>query len=268
MPIAQSARIHPTAVIDPAADIGADVEIGPYVVIEGDVRIGAGCILRAGAHVVGPVTMGCHNTIFSYAVIGEPPQHLKYNGEPTRVVIGDDNLIREHVTIHRGTDATGETRIGSRNFLMANCHVAHDCRIGNDCILVNGALLAGHCILENNAYISGNSALHQFVRIGRLALLSGVSATTKDIPPFVLQNRLNSVVGVNVIGMRRAGIPGSHIAAVRKAFHILYREGHVLPAALAKIEQEHGGIPEVTEMIAFIRASSRGITLNSGLEAA
>lgn len=268
MPIAQSARIHPTAVIDPAADVGEGVEVGPHAVIEGDVRVGEGCVIRPGVHLVGPLTMGCHNTVFSYAVLGERPQHLRYNGEPARLVVGDHNIIREHVTIHRGTAATGETRIGSHNFLMANCHVAHDCRMGDHCILANGALLAGHCVLENNVYISGNSAIHQFVRIGRLALLSGVSSSTMDIPPFILQNRLNSVVGVNVIGMRRAGIRPPGIEAVRKAFHLLYREGHVLPVALAKIELELGNIPEAAEMVAFIRASSRGITLNYREDAA
>jgi UDP-N-acetylglucosamine acyltransferase len=268
MPIAQSARIHPTAVIDPAADIGEGVEVGAFVVVEGEVHVGAGCVLRPGAHLVGPMTMGCHNTVFSHAVLGERPQHLKYSGEPTRLIIGDHNVIREHVTIHRGMSATGETRVGNHNFLMANCHVAHDCRVGDHCILANGALLAGHCVLENNVYLSGNCAVHQFVRIGRLALLSGVSASTKDIPPFILQNRTNVVVGVNVVGMRRAGIRSPHIDAVRKAYHILYREGHVLPAALAKIERDLGTFAEVVEMVRFIRASTRGITLSSGSEAA
>jgi UDP-N-acetylglucosamine acyltransferase len=268
MPIAQSARVHPTAVVDPAADIGEGVEVGPHAVIEGDVRVGAGCVLRPGVHLVGPLTMGCHNTVFSYSVLGERPQHLRYNGEPAPLVIGDHNVFREYVTIHRGTAATGQTRIGNHNFLMANSHVAHDCRVGDHCILANGALLAGHCTLENNVYISGNSAIHQFVRVGRLALLSGVSSSTVDIPPFILQNRTNTVVGVNVVGMRRAGVTGAGIDAVRKAFHVLYREGHVLPVALAKIERDLGAVPEIAEMVAFIRGSSRGITLNFGSEAA
>jgi UDP-N-acetylglucosamine acyltransferase len=219
-------------------------------------------------HLIGPLTMGCHNAVFSHAVLGEAPQHLKYNGEPSRVVVGDGNVFREHVTVHRGTAATGETRVGSHNYFMANSHVAHDCRVGDNCILANGALLAGHCVLGNNVFISGNSAIHQFVHVGRLALLSGVSASTKDIPPFIIQNNTNVVVGVNVVGMRRAGIPGPRIDAVRKAFQILYRERHVLPAALAKIEHELAGVPEVAEMVAFIRAAGRGITLNTREEAA
>jgi UDP-N-acetylglucosamine acyltransferase len=268
MPIAQTARIHPTAVLSAEADLGEDVQVGPYVVIEGEVRVGAGCVLRPGAHLIGPLTMGCHNTVFGGAVLGERPQHIRYAGEPTRLIIGDHNIIREHVTIHRGTTHSWETRIGNYNFLMAHCHIAHDCRVGNQCIIANGALLAGHCTLEDNVYLSGNCALHQFVRVGRLALLSGVSATTKDIPPFIIQNRLNRVVGVNVVGMRRAGICPASIEAVRRVFHLLYRCHLLLPVALEQIEHELGHVAEVAEMLAFIRASSRGIILHIDREAA
>jgi UDP-N-acetylglucosamine acyltransferase len=268
MPIAQSARIHPTAVLSAEADLGEDVQVGPYVVIEGEVRIGAGCVVRPGAHLVGPLTMGCQNTVYSGAVLGEQPQHLRYAGEPTRLVIGDHNVIREHVTIHRGTTQSWETRIGNHNFLMAHSHIAHDCKIGNHCIIANGALLAGHCVLEDNVYLSGNCALHQFVHVGRLALLSGVSASTKDIPPFIIQQRMNCVVGVNVVGMRRAGIPPASIEAIRRAFHLLYRSHLVLPAALEQIERELGHVAEVVEMLAFIRASTRGIILHIDREAA
>ncbi len=268
MPIAQSARIHPTAVISPEADLGDDVQIGPYVVIEGEVGIGAGCVLRPGAHLIGPLTMGCHNAVFGGAVLGEQPQHLRYAGEPTRLIIGDHNIIREHVTIHRGTSQSWETRIGNHNFLMANSHVAHDCKVGNHCIIANGALLAGHCVLEDNVYLSGNCALHQFVRVGRLAMLGGVSASTKDIPPFIIQQRMNCVVGVNVVGMRRAGIPPAHIDAVRRAFHLLYRSQMVVPAALEHMERDLSHVPEVIEMVAFIRASSRGIILHLDRDAA
>ena len=268
MAIAQSARIHPTAVIDPLAEIGDQVEIGPHVVVEGQVRMGDGCVVRPGAHLIGPLTMGRRNRVFSHAVLGEQPQHLKYDGEPTRVEIGDGNIFREHVTIHRGTAASGKTTIGSHNFLMAGAHVAHDGVVGDGCILANGALLGGHCILEDNVFISGNSALHQYVRVGRLALLSGVSGSTMDIPPFIIQQRINCVVGVNVVGMRRAGIPTQHIDAVRRAFHMLYHERMVLHAALERIERELGSVAEVAELTAFIRASKRGINLLNEREAA
>jgi UDP-N-acetylglucosamine acyltransferase len=268
MAIAQSARIHPTALIDPRAEIGEGVEVGPYVVVEGEVRVGDGCVLRPGAHLIGPLTMGRHNQVFSHAVLGERPQHLKYEGEATRVEIGDGNIFREHVTVHRGTTANWKTVIGAHNFLMAGSHVAHDCVVGDRCILANGALLGGHCVLENGVYISGNSALHQYCRIGRLALLSGVSASTMDVPPFIVQQRINCVVGVNVVGMRRAGIPTEHIDAVRRAFHMLYLERMVLPAALERMERELGSVAEVAEMAAFIRASKRGINLLNDREAA
>jgi UDP-N-acetylglucosamine acyltransferase len=268
MPIAQSARVHPSAVVSAEADVGDDVEVGPHAVLEGEVKVGAGCVLRPGVHLIGPLTMGCHNVVYSGAVLGERPQHLRYGGEPTRLVVGDHNVIREHVTIHRGTTASWETRIGSHNFLMAHSHVAHDCKIGDHCIIANGALLGGHCTLEDGVYLSGNCAVHQFVRVGRLALLSGVSATTKDIPPFIIQQRMNVVVGVNVVGMRRAGIPTPHIDAVRRAFHILYRSGLLLPQALAQIERDLGDVAEAAEVVAFIRASTRGITLDTDREAA
>jgi UDP-N-acetylglucosamine acyltransferase len=268
MPIAPSARIHPTAILAPEAEVGADVEVGPHVVIEGEVQIGAGSVLRPGVHLIGPLTMGCHNTVFSGAVLGERPQHIKYAGEPTRLVIGDHNIIREHVTIHRGTAHSGETRIGNDNFLMAHCHIAHDCVIGNHCILANGALVAGHCLLQDSVYLSGNSAIHQFCRAGRLAMLGGVSAATKDIPPFIIQQRMNCVVGVNVVGMRRAGIPHSNIDAVRRAFHFLYRSSMVVPAALEHMQRDLGQVPEVAEMVAFIRASTRGIILHLDRDAA
>jgi UDP-N-acetylglucosamine acyltransferase len=197
-------------------------------------------------------------------VLGEAPQHVKYNGEETRLEIGDDNIFREHVTVHRGTTYTGVTRVGNRNFLMCNTHVAHDCRIGDGCILANGALIAGHCVLEDNVYLSGNAAVHQFVRMGRLSLLSGVSATSKDVPPFVIQQGHNGTASVNTVGMRRAGIPAARIDAVRRAFHVLYREGLMLTAALAVVERDLGTVPEVAEMVAFIRASARGINLDGG----
>jgi UDP-N-acetylglucosamine acyltransferase len=238
------------------------------VVIEGPVRVGPGCVFRPGVHLIGPLTMGCHNTVFSHAVLGEQPQHLKYRGEPTRLEVGDHNVIREHVTIHRGTTASWVTRLGSHNFLMAGSHIGHDSQVGNHCIFANGALVGGHCVLEDHVYLSGNSAVHQFVRVGRLVLLSGLSGTTKDIPPFIIQQRINAVAGINVVGMRRAGIPTAHIDAVRQAFHILYREEHVLQQALVQIERDLGQVPEVAEMVAFIRASGRGIILHTNRGAA
>ena len=261
MPIAPSARVHPTTLVAPEAELGDGVEVGPFVVIEGPVRLGPGCVIKPYAHLIGPLTMGRDNTVFSGAVLGEAPQHLRYAGEPTGVEVGDGNLFREHVTVHRGTTASWVTRIGSNNFFMAGAHVAHDCVVGNNCLLANGALLGGHCVLEDGVFLSGNAAVHQFVRVGRLALLSGLSASTKDVPPFIVQQYINVVVGVNVIGMRRAGLPTASIDGVRKAFHLIYRQGLALPNALARVEAELGQIDAVAELLAFIRGSRRGINL-------
>lgn len=259
MSIAHSARIHPTAVIAPDADIGDDVDIGPFVVVEGAVRIGPGCVLRPYVHLCGPLTMGRENLICSGAVLGERPQHLNYHGEPTGVEIGDDNIFREHVTVHRGTAHSWATRIGNHNYLMANSHVGHDCRIGNHCIITNGALIGGHAILEDNSYLSGNSAVHQFVRIGRLAMLSGCSASTKDIPPFVVTQGIDATVGVNLVGMRRAGMSNDQLNAVRQAYRIIFRDGLILPAAIARLERELGGVDVIQEMIAFLKNCHKGV---------
>jgi UDP-N-acetylglucosamine acyltransferase len=259
MPIRPSARVHPTAIVSAEAEFADDVEVGPYVVIEGAVRLGPGCVVRPHAHLIGPLTMGRGNKVFSGAVLGERPQHLKYNGEPTGVEVGDDNVFREHVTIHRGTTQSWKTVIGSRNFFMAGAHVAHDCRVGDGCILANGALMGGHCTLEDGVFLSGNSAIHQFVRVGRLALLSGASGTTKDIPPFIIQQNINTVVGVNVVGMRRAGMCTGDIDAVRRAYRIVFREGLALPNALGRLESELGTVAAVREFLTFIRESRRGI---------
>jgi UDP-N-acetylglucosamine acyltransferase len=258
---ARTPRIHPTAVIAPEAELADNVQVGPYVVIEGPVEIGSGCVLHPHAYLCGPLKMGCGNAVFTGAVLGERPQHLQYKNEPTILEIGDENIFREHVTVHRGTAHSGKTQIGSRNFFMAGSHVAHDCRIGNGCILANGALVGGHCVIDDGVYLSGNCAIHQFVRVGRLALLSGVSATSKDIPPFIVQQRINCVVGINVVGMRRAGMTQAQINAVRHAFHVLYRQGQTIPAALDHLEKELGDIDAVAEMITFIRQSTRGISV-------
>jgi UDP-N-acetylglucosamine acyltransferase len=259
MPNAPSARIHPTAVISAEAELADDVVIGPYVIIEGAVRLGPGCIVRPHAHLIGPLTMGRHNEVYTGAVIGERPQHLRFTDPPSGIEIGDHNIFREHVTIHQGTSPEHPTHIGHHNFLMANAHVAHDCQIANHCILANGALLAGHCLLEDYVYVSGNCCVHQFVRLGRLSLLSGGSATSKDIPPFILQQGRNCVVGVNVIGMRRSGCSHAQIDAIRRAFHMLFLQGMSTGNALAKMEEMLGHHDVIREMVAFIRASTRGI---------
>jgi UDP-N-acetylglucosamine acyltransferase len=261
MPIAATAQVHPTAILSPEADVADGVQIGPYAILEGQVQLGPGCIVRPYAHLCGPLILGKENQIFTGAVLGERPQHLKYQGEPTRLEIGDHNVFREGVTVQRRTTHSCTTRIGSHNYFMANRHVAHDFVVGHYCILANGAVMGGHCLIGNNVILSGNCAVHQFVRIGRLALLSGCSVTTKDIPPFMVQQGIDNVVSVNVIGLRRAGISNDRIHAIRQAFRILYREGLVIPAALARIEHEFGAIDVARELVQFVRESSRGINM-------
>jgi UDP-N-acetylglucosamine acyltransferase len=260
MPISPSARIHRTAIVSPLADIGDNVDIGAFAVVEGAVRLGADCIVRPHGVLVGPITMGRGNQVFSGAVLGERPQHLKYNDEPTRLEIGDYNVFREHVTVHRGTTQAWVTRLGNHNYLMAGSHVGHDCTIGNQCILTNGALVGGHCLIEDNVYLSGNSAIHQFIRIGRLAMLQGCSAATKDVPPFIVNHGINVPAGVNIVGMRRAGLSPSQITAVRQAYKIVFRQGLLLSLAIERLEREFGAIDVIQELVTFLKNSPKGIS--------
>lgn len=259
MPISASARIHPTAIVDPLADIGDNVQIGPYVVIEGPVRVGADCVIRSHACLLGHLTLGRGNDVGIGVIIGERPQHLGYKNEETRTEIGDNNIFREHATVHRGTAATGVTSIGNNNYLMAHSHVAHDCRVGNDTIIVHGSLLGGHCVLEDRAMLAGNAAIHQFTRMGRLSLLSGLSSITMDLPPFMMAWGRNNVIGINKIGMRRAGMVVGEIRIAQQVFQILYRSNLMQKLAIQRIEQEFGSHPIAVEILTFVRNSKRGI---------
>lgn len=259
-----SARIHPTAVVSPEAELHESVEVGPHAVIEGKVKIGAGTVIRPGAYLFGPITMGEENMVCTGAVIGERPQHLKYQGEPTSVDIGDHNIFREHVTVHRGTTHSWKTVIGNHNFFMVHAHVAHDCIVGNRCIFANGSMLGGHCEVADSVFFSGNSATQQFVRVGRLAFLGGVSGSTKDIPPFVMQQYIDTICGLNLIGMRRAGMTHAEIDEVKIAFRILFRDGNSLPSALTRLEKDFPQSPAVQEMVTFLRGSRRGVSTMRG----
>jgi UDP-N-acetylglucosamine acyltransferase len=260
MALVYSELIHSSAIIDPEASIAADVQIGPYVVIEGPVQIGPGCVIESHACLTGPLLMGRNNFVGHGAVIGKAPQHRGYRGEPTGVQIGNENIIRELVTIHRGTaQGTGVTVVGDRNMLMTGSHLGHDAQVGNGCTIVNNALVGGHVILEDECILSGNTAVQQRVRIGRLAMLGGTGGTTRDVPPFILQHGYNCVVGLNIIGLRRAGFAPETIDALRQVYRILYREGRSRSDALEHIEAEFGTIPEVAEFVRFIRQSRNGI---------
>lgn len=252
--------IHPTAVIDPDAEIADDVRVGPFAVIEGPVTVGPGCVIEGHACLNGPLTMGRDNVVGHGAVLGKSPQSRAYRGEATTLRIGDGNTFREYVTVHRGTvDGGGETVIGDGNLLMIGSHLGHDVRMGDGCTLVNNALVAGHVELADGCILSGHTAVQQKVRIGRLAMLGGLGSTSKDVPPFILQQGYNCVSGLNLVGLRRAGVSGESIAALRETYRILYKEGRTQGAALERIEADLGHVAEVAEFLAFVRQTRLGI---------
>ncbi|WP_168013961.1 acyl-ACP--UDP-N-acetylglucosamine O-acyltransferase [Halomonas salinarum] len=252
--------IHPTAIVDPKARLAEDVEVGPFSVIGPDVEIGAGSVI--GPHVVvkGPTVLGERTRIFQFASVGEDCQDKKYAGEPTRLVMGDDNVIREGVTLHRGTvQDRGETTIGSRNLLMAYVHVGHDCVVGNDCILANQVTLAGHVTLGDAAIIGGLSAIHQFCHFGTQAMAGGGSIITKDTPAYVMINGNPAQPhGLNLVGLKRRGFSREAIKALTESYKKVYRQGLTVDQALAEIEAEYA-LPETQVFVDSIRASTRGI---------
>lgn len=264
MSIHPSARIHPTAIISPEAQIAADVQIGPYVVIEGDVRIGEGTVISPYVHLLGQTIIGQQNKIGTGSIIGSEPQHLAYAGQPTTVRIGDRNTIREHVTVHRGSHVAGwgTTSIGNDCFLMADVHVGHDSMVGNNVIIANGTMLGGHVTLQDRVVIAGNTAVHQFCRIGRFAMMTGCLAIVQDVLPFFTVESRNSVAGVNIIGMRRGGIVAADINLIRQAYKLLYRNGLIFKNAFAELGEKHGDHPLIAEMIQFYATSKRGLIRN------
>jgi len=255
--------IHPTAIVDPKAEIGEGVEIGPYSVIEKNVSIGEGT--KIGPHVVvrEGAQIGKRCQIFQFASIGEAPQAFFYRGEKTSLFIGNQNIIREFVTLHRGTiKGGGKTVIGNDNFFMAYSHVAHDCNIGNQVLLANGAALAGHIMVEDNAIIGALSAVHQFCQIGTHALISGLTGVTLDIPPYMLASGSRAkLFGLNTVGLKRHNFSDETVKVLKKAYRIIFRSGLTLDKAMKKIgEDEISQIPEVQHLLHFIQQSKRGIS--------
>jgi len=255
--------IHPTAIIDPKAEIGEGVEIGPYSVIEKDVTIGEGTTI--GPHVViregTRIGKRCH--IFQFSSIGEAPQHFAYKGEETSLLIGDQNIFREFVTLHRGTaHGGGKTVIGNGNFFMAYSHVAHDCNIGNHVVMANGATLGGHILIEDHAIIGGLVAIHQFCRIGAHAFIAGVSGILLDIVPYVLaQGAPAALFGLNAVGLKRSHFSEETVRALKKAYRIIFRSALTLEKAMKSVEEDEiSQIPEVQHLIDFIKNSKRGIS--------
>ena len=255
--------IHPTAIIHPKAQVDVTASVGPYVVIDEGVEVGPHCRIGPHAHLTGLVSLGEYNEIHTGCVIGDAPQDLKYKGEPTRVRIGAHNVFREHVTVNRSNKLTESTVIGSRNFLMANSHVAHNCRLGDNVILANGALLAGHVTVGNGAFISGNCAVHQFVRVGTLALMQGGSAISMDLPPYTVACNNNELCGLNVVGLRRAGLTATERAELKQIYRALFRQGQNLRAAVAQAQKDYSS-PAAKVMLEFVAATKRGICFDTG----
>ncbi len=252
--------VHPTAIIHPKAKIGAGCEIGPYCVIGENVILGEKCKLHSHVVIDGHTKLGNGNEIFPFASIGLKTQDLKWKGGITRTEIGDNNTLREYVTIHSATSDGDATRIGSHNTILAYSHIAHDCQLGSHIIMSNAATLGGHVIVEDHAVIS-ISAVHQFCRIGKLAMIGGCSKVVQDVPPFMLADGNPAETRtVNKVGMERHGISDETQSAIRSAFKILFREGLTIPNALAKIEKELPQSPELQHLVQFVRSSERGIS--------
>lgn len=255
--------IHPTAIISSEAKISSDLTIDAYAVIEGPVTIGAGSHIHGGARLIGPLTMGERNIVHSNAVLGGVPQDRKFSNEFTETLIGDDNIFREGVTIHRATGVGGKTVVGSRCYFMVNSHAGHNCSIADDVTLVNGAVLGGHVHVGPRAMIGAYVAVHQFCRIGRLAMPSNACCLNVDLPPFFIAMATNKVTQLNAVGLRRSGMSRETINGLRKMFQIAFRENRRRPlsAALADLPPAVSAIPEVQEVITFCKTSKRGVAL-------
>jgi len=259
------ARIHPSAIVDPGAELADDVSVGPYAVIGAAVRIGAGTTVGAHAVIGGRTTIGARNRIFAHAALGGEPQDKKFRGEDTALVIGDDNTIREFCTFSVGTvHGGGVTRVGSDNWMMAYAHVAHDVVIGDHCILANNASLAGHAVVGDWAILGGLTGVHQFVRIGSHAMTGAASLLVQDLPPFVIcQGNPAAPHGLNSEGLKRRGFSAAAIAVLRRAYKLLYRRGLTLADALAAIGRLAGEHPDSRDHLellrGFVQTSRRGI---------
>lgn len=253
--------IHPTAIVDPSAELDEGVEIGAYTIVGHSVRIGSGTVI--GPHVVirGPTRIGRENRIFQFASVGEDPQDKKYRGESTSLEIGDRNVIREFATLHRGTiQDLGVTRIGSDNLFMAYTHIAHDCIVGNRVIMANAASLAGHVRVDDDAILGGFSLVHQFCRIGQYSFSAMGSVISRDVPPYVMVGgRPTKPHGINAVGLERSGFDSVAIRQIKKAYKIVYKTGFKLDEAIRLLEEMSHGGPEIACMVDFLRAKGRSI---------
>ncbi len=255
-------KIHPTALVNPGAELGDGVEVGPYSIIEDKVVFGEGSWIDSHVTIHSHTGIGRENRIYSYASIGADPQDLTYANEPTKLIIGDKNLIREFVTFHRGSEkGGGVTRIGNEGMFMAYVHIAHDCQVGDHVVMANTATLSGHVIVEDWASMSGFAAVHQFARLGAHSFVGAICGVGKDVPPYcmVAGNRA-SLKGLNTVGLRRRGFSAETISGIKQAYRILFRNsGSTLQENTKIVEEELGHLEEVRHLLSFIRSSERGI---------
>jgi UDP-N-acetylglucosamine acyltransferase len=256
--------IHPSAIIDRRAQLDSSVDVGPFAVIDGNVSLGPGC--RVGPHVylTGQTIAGADNSFHAGCAIGGPPQDVKYKNEPTRLRIGNANQFREGATVHRSAEPGQETVIGSNNFLMVNSHVGHNVWLGDHIVVANGALLGGHARVDDRAFISGNCLVHQFVRVGTLAIMQGGSAISQDLPPFMVARGGNNICGLNTVGLRRANVSVAERLELKRAYKMLFLSGEKLSVALAEARREFTSAA-VKVLLDFIAASKRGVCRHRGL---
>ena len=262
-------EIHPTAVVHSNAQLGKDVTIGPFCVIGEHVKIGTGTRLLSHVNLDGWTEIGERCQIYPFASVGTSPQHLQYMGEPTKVVIGNDNILREYVTVNRGTAfGGGTTSIGNHNFLMAYVHVAHDCHLGNHLIMANAATLAGHITVGDHAIIGGLSGIHQYVRIGPHVMIGGCSAVGRDVPPFTRAagGYRAELYGLNTIGLKRHGFSNERISGLKRAYETLFRSGLMMAEALKQVREEFKHNQDVQELVTFLEGTKRGICRSVGAD--
>lgn len=255
---------HASSVVDPAAKLGSDVEIGPFCVVGPNVELGDGCKLHSHVVIEGNTVLGSGCEVFPFASLGHIPQDLKFCGEDSQLVIGSNNRIREYVTMNPGTEGGGMvTRVGSNGLFMAQAHVAHDCQIGDNVIMANGATLAGHCVVGDHAILGGLSAVHQFVRIGKHAFIGGMSGVENDVIPFgMVVGPRASLKGLNVIGIKRSGFDRSELKYLREAYDLLFAEEGTLADRVESVAEAYKGVASVTEILEFVQAdTSRSLSV-------
>jgi UDP-N-acetylglucosamine acyltransferase len=249
--------IHPTAIIHPKAKLDSTVRVAPYAVIDEGVELGANCVVGPHVYLTGLAKIGIGNTFHAGSVIGDAPQDLKYKGEPTGLRIGDNNVFHEHVTVHRSSKIGEDTIVGSRNFLMQNSHVGHNAVVGNDIIIASGAALGGHATVHDRAFVSGNCLVHQFCRVGTLAIMQGGSAISVDLPPFCMALRVNEMCGLNAIGLRRAGFSAEQRMELKRVYRLLFRSGKNLREAVAEAQKISSATGKV--LVDFVATTKRGV---------